>query len=222
MNSGKVVSDFCLNDTIESGLVKTPRVVIRDDSKKTKDLKSRLYHLDMDSEVKDDLNRSRAAETEPLPDLVTDAYNLLGTDWLKTKQAWEEEGHTIPPVMITVANTTATSSRIKYSFDHELFAVKELCVPAKTLQIDSKVLEKAESSDEVRPLNLPPDAAPGEVKLTKQQQAELMRETVDTVGQAGQPGEQIRSVISVGMLSEGWDAKTVTHIMGLRAVSSQL
>jgi len=36
------------------------------------------------------------------------------------------------------------------------------------------------------------------------------------------PGERIRSVISVGMLSEGWDAKTVTHIMGLRAFSSQL
>ena len=38
----------------------------------------------------------------------------------------------------------------------------------------------------------------------------------------GEPGEQIQNVISVGMLSEGWDAKTVTHIMGLRAFSSQL
>jgi type III restriction enzyme len=45
---------------------------------------------------------------------------------------------------------------------------------------------------------------------------------VDTVGKPGQLGEQIRNVISVGMLSEGWDAKTVTHIMGLRAFSSQL
>jgi len=45
---------------------------------------------------------------------------------------------------------------------------------------------------------------------------------VDTVGKRGQPGEGIRNVISVGMLSEGWDAKTVTHIMGLRAFSSQL
>jgi len=35
---------------------------------------------------------------------------------------------------------------------------------------------------------------------------------VDTVGKAGQPGEKIQKVISVGMLSEGWDAKTVTHI----------
>ena len=59
-------------------------------------------------------------------------------------------------------------------------------------------------------------------KLTKKQQAELLRQTVDTVGKAGEPGEQIQNVISVGMLSEGWDAKTVTHIMGLRAFSSQL
>ncbi len=45
---------------------------------------------------------------------------------------------------------------------------------------------------------------------------------MDTVGQRGKRGEQIRNVISVGMLSEGWDAKTVTHILGLRAFSSQL
>ena len=45
---------------------------------------------------------------------------------------------------------------------------------------------------------------------------------MDTVGRPGQPGEQVQNVISVGMLSEGWDAKTVTHIMGLRAFSSQL
>jgi type III restriction enzyme len=49
-----------------------------------------------------------------------------------------------------------------------------------------------------------------------------LRKQVDTVGRIGQPGEQIQNVISVGMLSEGWDAKTVTHIMGLRAFSSQL
>ena len=45
---------------------------------------------------------------------------------------------------------------------------------------------------------------------------------VDTVGRPNRPGERIQNVISVGMLSEGWDAKTVTHIMGLRAFTSQL
>ena len=52
--------------------------------------------------------------------------------------------------------------------------------------------------------------------------AEHLRRMVDTVGRPGQPGEQVQNVISVGMLSEGWDAKTVTHIMGLRAFTSQL
>lgn len=57
------------------------------------------------------------------------------------------------------------------------------------------------------------------VRLFRKKQ---LRRKVDTVGQVGKPGEQIHAVISVGMLSEGWDAKTVTHIVGLRAFSSQL
>src|SRR6516165_5260354 len=56
----------------------------------------------------------------------------------------------------------------------------------------------------------------------KNHQPKLTLKQVHTVGQVGKPGEQIQSVISVGMLSEGWDAKTVTHIMGLRAFTSQL
>ena len=64
---GWIVSDFGLNDAIESGLVKTPRVVIRDDAKPdAKSYKSRLYHLYNDHEVKDDLNRKATAQ-EPLP-----------------------------------------------------------------------------------------------------------------------------------------------------------
>ena len=53
-------------------------------------------------------------------------------------------------------------------------------------------------------------------------EASELREAVDSVGKEGMPGEQVRNVISVGMLSEGWDARTVTHIMGLRAFTSQL
>jgi type III restriction enzyme len=219
-----IVSDFGLNDAIESGLVKTPRVVVRDDSERTKELKSRLYHIYMDDEVKDDINR-KADETEPLPDLVTNAYYLLGKDWQETKNDWEKAGHKVPPVMITVANRTETSSRIKYAFDHNQILIPDLCIPDKTLQIDSKVLDIAESETEAIEIVIETDEESEEVttpKLTKKQQAELLRQTVDTVGRAGAPGEQIQNVISVGMLSEGWDAKTVTHIMGLRAFSSQL
>lgn len=224
---GWIVSDFGLNDAIESGLVKTPRVVVRDDGKMTKDYKSRLYHIYNDEEVKDDLNR-KAEEHEPLPDLVISGYYLLGKDWLETKKAWEKAGFKTPPVMITVANRTETAGRVKYTFDRKKIKIDELCVPEKILHIDSKVLEMAEAEEEATVIEGEqavdedsPEEAPAK-RLSKKEQAELLRKTVDTVGQADKPGEHIQKVISVGMLSEGWDAKTVTHIMGLRAFSSQL
>ena len=49
-----------------------------------------------------------------------------------------------------------------------------------------------------------------------------MRELVDTVGKRDQAGRDPQNVVSVAMLSEGWDAKNVTHVMGLRAFTSQL
>jgi type III restriction enzyme len=52
--------------------------------------------------------------------------------------------------------------------------------------------------------------------------AALLREAMNTVGKKGRLGEQIRCVVSVGMLTEGWDANTVTHILGIRPFRSQL
>lgn len=52
--------------------------------------------------------------------------------------------------------------------------------------------------------------------------ADILREVVNTVGKPKMLGEHIRCVVSVSMLTEGWDANTVTHIMGLRAFGSQL
>ena len=227
---GWIVSDFGLNDAIESGLVKTPRVVVRDDAvPDAKTYKSRLYHIYNDPEVKDDLNRRANAE-EPLPDLVLNAYYLLGYDWREAWKAWREAGQPTPPVMITVCNRTETAARVKHAFDSRRIHIDELCDAARILHIDSKVLDEAEAQEEpAAPAEVSDESddaeeedAPVERKLTKAEQAELLRQTVDTVGKAGQPGEKIQKVISVGMLSEGWDAKTVTHIMGLRAFTSQL
>ena len=218
-----IVSDFGLNDAIESGLVKTPRVVVRDDAvPDAKSYKSRLYHIYNDPEVKDDLNR-KALPHEPLPDLVLNGYYLLGYDWRETAKEWKEQGFHTPPVMITVANRTETAARVKHAFDRRRVLIEQLCDARRTLHIDSKVLDKAEETEEpIATIELTDQSNGAERKLTKNQQAELLRLQVDTVGQIGKPGEQIQNVISVGMLSEGWDAKTVTHIMGLRAFSSQL
>ncbi len=51
---------------------------------------------------------------------------------------------------------------------------------------------------------------------------ELLREVMNTVGKAGQLGGSIRCVVSVSMLTEGWDANTVTHVLGIRAFGTQL
>jgi type III restriction enzyme len=51
---------------------------------------------------------------------------------------------------------------------------------------------------------------------------DLMREVLNTVGKAGKLGEHVKCVVSVSMLTEGWDANTVTHILGVRAFGTQL
>ena len=205
--------------------------MIRDDAvPDARTYKSRLYHIYNDSEVKDDLNR-RAKPEEPLPDLVMNGYYLLGYDWREIARDWANAGFKTPPVMITVANRTETAARIKYALDHHKVHIDELCDSERTLHIDSKVLgqaEAAETAEEVFSSQFSVDTSKDNLKTenakltTKKQQAERLRLQVDTVGQVGKSGEQIQKVISVGMLSEGWDAKTVTHIMGLRAFTSQL
>ena len=52
--------------------------------------------------------------------------------------------------------------------------------------------------------------------------ATLLREVMNTVGKFGQLGGAIRCVVSVSMLTEGWDANTVTHVLGVRAFKTQL
>lgn len=101
----------------------------------------------------------------------------------------------------------------------------------KTLLIDSEQLESGEGlSADFRKIAAPEidefkaeyrDRFPGSDpdKLTD---ADLLREAMNTVGKAGKLGEQIRCVVSVSMLTEGWDANTVTHILGVRAFGSQL
>ncbi len=102
---------------------------------------------------------------------------------------------------------------------------------APTLLIDSDALEQLDQvSTEFRKVFAP------EIERFKEDYArlhgagaaenltdtELLREVVNTVGKPGTLGEHIRCVVSVSMLTEGWDANTVTHIVGIRAFGSQL
>ena len=51
---------------------------------------------------------------------------------------------------------------------------------------------------------------------------DLLREMMNTVGKAGKLGEHVKCVVSVSMLTKGWDANTVTHILGVRALESRI
>lgn len=102
----------------------------------------------------------------------------------------------------------------------------------RTLLIDSQQLESGDAiSTEFR------EAAKEEIARFKDEliqrtgdraaaetieDATILREVMNTVGRKGQLGEGIRCVVSVSMLTEGWDANTVTHVLGVRAFGTQL
>lgn len=203
-----IVSDFGLNDAIESGLVKTPKIAVRDDAALTADLKSKLFHIY--PEVKDDLNRKD--ENAGLPDLVRTAVSILSSDWLaKFKLDQEQSNLKTPPVLISICNSTTTSSRLYKHLVSGGFGVpEELQDASKLIRIDQDALEKLEAGDDQG------------LTQSKKELVLQEREKFNTVGKEGKAGQDVRGVIGVNMLSEGWDARNVTHILGLRAFSSQL
>ena len=107
-------------------------------------------------------------------------------------------------------------------------------LPPRTLLIDSEQLESGEAldkdfrehaADEIerfrREINVrgrQPTKSRGE-DISDQ---EILREVMNTVGKEGELGASIRCVVSVSMLTEGWDANTVSHVLGVRAFSTQL
>ena len=103
---------------------------------------------------------------------------------------------------------------------------------ANTILIDSAQLESGEAldkdfremaADEIERfrremIERTRDAQAGD----KIDDATLLREVMNTIGKKDKLGEQVRCVVSVSMLTEGWDANTVTHILGVRAFGTQL
>ena len=190
-------------------------------------------------------------EADPLaiPDMLKTALYTLYKHYTETYDAWRRTGIDTPPVFIVVCNNTSSSKLVHEwisgwsrpnedgdlvveHYGHlELFRNydehgQELAKP-NTLLIDSRQIESGELTGDFRKL-----AAP-EIEQFKRERrqrgehgevsdAELLREVMNTVGKKGRLGEQIRCVVSVSMLTEGWDANSVTHILGIRAFGTQL
>lgn len=102
----------------------------------------------------------------------------------------------------------------------------------RTLLIDSQQLESGEAldsgfrdlaADELERFRREIIERTGDARAADQiDDATVLREVMNTVGKEGRLGETIRCVVSVSMLTEGWDANTVTHILGVRAFGTQL
>ena len=153
----------------------------------------RFYHLYRQEDIGPSLNKGL------MPKMVRDAYQLLGADWSRTKKAWSSRS--TPPVMITVCNSTRHARLVVDQFRKNSYLLStDLVKEESLLHIDSEAV-RAIGSDEGK---------------------REIRDKVSTVGKPGRAGELVCNIVSVDMLTEGWDARTVTHIMGLRAFRSQL
>ena len=212
-----LVSDFGLVDAIESGITKIPRLPVSDNTGRPEPKYFRLWKT-----IQDAILPAERSRGKPKPEAVyreaQDALNTLASQWAERfkyiEQASDEKDKT-PPVLIIVCDNTQIAEyffeRIsgetigRGSLFHDLLSNSEGM--KRTLRIDSKMLAEAESPDPNK---------------TKKQAAEELRQVVATIGKPGKPGEQIRCVVSVAMLNEGWDANNVTQILGLRAFNSQL
>lgn len=185
------------------------------------------------------------------PTLLTQALNSLYSHYAATYEAWERAGIDVPPVFIVVCNNTATS-RLVFEWisgwDREVEGQLQNIHRGhlelfrnydqngnrfermRTILVDSYQIESGTLDDTFKQI-----AAP-EIELFRREKAEregaasagevsdseILREVMNTVGRKGRLGEHVRCVVSVSMLTEGWDANTVTHILGVRAFGTQL
>ncbi|WP_037295607.1 BPTD_3080 family restriction endonuclease [Roseobacter sp. AzwK-3b] len=244
-----VVSDFSLMDAIECGIVKLPRVPVADN---VPGQPEPLYRNLWKAIGKKMPKKAKGTPPDPqkLPIELKSAIDALYGHYEKTFKLWEAEQVGIPPVFIVVCNNTANSQLLRdymAGYDREDADGNIETVPGKcplfsnfstdlerlprprTVLIDSATLEAGGDIDKSFR-----DANADEIEAFRREQAErgmatenisdadILREVMNTVGKKDRLGEQVRCVVSVSMLTEGWDANNVTHILGLRAFGTKL
>jgi len=176
-------------------------------------------------------------------------YEKSYARWREREQA-EPSGAT-PPVFIVVCNNTSVSKLVYdyvAGYEKQLADATTVVVPGElalfsnerdgrlsarpnTILVDSEQLQSGEEmSAEFKAVAR---AEIAEFKASYRERfpgrdaeeltdEDLLREVMNTVGKRGKLGEGVRCVVSVSMLTEGWDANTVTHILGVRAFGTQL
>jgi len=187
-----------------------------------------------------------------LPAALEGALRSLYGNYLKYYERWQqgETGET-PPVFIVVCNNTNVSKLVYdwvAGYERTLPGGSTALAPGaldvfsnvedadwrarpNTILVDSVQLEAGGAlSEEFKRV------AAREIEEFRQEyrrrypgrdadeipDSDILREVMNTVGKPGRLGEHVRCVISVSMLTEGWDANTVTHVLGVRAFGTQL
>ncbi|MBZ8134390.1 BPTD_3080 family restriction endonuclease [Afifella sp. IM 167] len=247
-----VVSDFSLMDAIECGIVKLPRVPVADNlaSGRTP-LYRNLWPTIRDKMPKKGRGALKPDPLK-IPIELQTALEALYGHYRKTYDAWAAKKIGVPPVFIVVCNDTVNSETVANyiaGFEREtkegdvhfhqgrleLFRnytdEGDRLARPRTLLIDSQRIDSGEAidpkfrdayEDELDAFRREKAAREGADAARTLTDEDILREVLNTVGKEGKLGAEIRCVVSVSMLTEGWDANTVTHILGLRAFSTKL
>jgi type III restriction enzyme len=238
-----VVSDFGLIDAIESGLVKIPQLAVRDTTGAAIPGYFNIWHWILPQLTPAERGGKKAS---PKPEAILKYAHhpiaMLGRLWEKEAEDWKvNRDDPRPPVFILVCKNTQIA-KVVYDWIAEGKAPTGI-PPAKiegfrnrdgvinTIRVDTKVVHETDTGE------------------AKGDEVRWMRLTLDTVGKTSwpsdrvgrpiytegfeelakklkrplhPPGRDVRCIVSVGMLTEGWDCNTVTHIVGLRPFMSQL
>ena len=240
-----VVSDFGLIDAIESGLVKIPQLAVRDCTGSEIPGYFNIWQWILQP------GRLTASErggkrASPKPEAILKwAHHpiaMLGGLWEETWKHWRQtEGEDRPPVFILVCKNTALANVIYEWLGNgknptgippaKLDAFRNTDSETNTIVVHSKVVQETDTgaakSDEARWMRFTLDTVGKRDWPRNRQGQELYPDGfTDIVKKLGRPlhppGRDVRCIVSVGMLTEGWDCRTVTHIVGLRPFMSQL
>ncbi len=238
-----VVSDFGLIDAIESGLVKIPQLAVRDTTGAQIPGYFNIWQWIIPQLTPAERGGKKGS---PKPEAILKHSHhpiaMLGGLWETLREDWQKHGtDTRPPVFILVCKNTKIAKAV-----YEWLAEGKgpLGIPPaniegfrnrngilNTIRVDSKVVHETDTgeakSDESRWMRFTLDTV-GKLNWTFDSMgrpiyAEGFEELAKKLGRPlHPPGRDVRCIVSVGMLTEGWDCNTVTHIIGLRPFMSQL
>jgi type III restriction enzyme len=238
-----VVSDFGLTDAIESGLVKIPQLAVRDTTGAEIPGYFNIWRWIM-TKLTPAEKGAKKAPVKPAAILkwAHHPIAMLAGLWEELRLEWEQvKDDPRPPVFILVCKNTKIA---KAMFDWLAKDEAPMGIPPSgiegfrnkdgresTIRVDTKVVHETDTDgakgDEVRWMRFTLDTV-GKTDWPRDRQGRpLYPEGFEELAKKLKrpfhpPGRDVRCIVSVGMLTEGWDCNTVTHIIGLRPFMSQL